>query len=92
MRVIVVAVGRVKERELRAAIDGYAQRVRRYVAFEEVEIDAALAPDRSARAMQKACAGARVVALFFSEADAALIRDGTIWRATARFRALVEGD
>lgn len=35
-------------------------------------------------------AGARVVALFFSEADAAQLRDGETWRATARFRALVE--
>lgn len=34
--------------------------------------------------------GARVVDLFFIAAEAALMRDKVIWRATARFRALVE--
>jgi len=34
---------------------------------------------------------ARVVDLFFIGAEAALMRDKVIWRATARFRALVEG-
>jgi hypothetical protein len=34
--------------------------------------------------------GAHVVALFFSEAEAAQLKDGETWRATARFRALVE--
>jgi 23S rRNA (pseudouridine1915-N3)-methyltransferase len=38
MRVIVVAVGRVKERPVRAAIDEYAQRIRRYTAFDEIEL------------------------------------------------------
>lgn len=39
-----------------------------------------------------AWSGARVVALFFSEAEAAQLKDGETWRAVARFRALVEGD
>ena len=39
-----------------------------------------------------AWSGAGMVALFFSEAEAAQLKDGETWRAVARFRALVEGD
>lgn len=38
MRLVVVAVGRIKERELRAVLDDYAARVRRYAKLEEIEI------------------------------------------------------
>ncbi len=39
MKITVVAVGRIKEPYVRAAIDDYAGRVRRYVSFEEREIE-----------------------------------------------------
>ncbi len=38
MRVVVVAVGRVKDRPLRSAIDEYLGRVRRYVPCDELEL------------------------------------------------------
>jgi len=38
MRIVVVAVGRVKDRALRAALDDYFARVRRYTTFDEVEL------------------------------------------------------
>ncbi|MCC6551739.1 MAG: 23S rRNA (pseudouridine(1915)-N(3))-methyltransferase RlmH [Polyangiaceae bacterium] len=62
MRIVIVAVGRVKDRPLRAALDEYLGRVRRYVACDEVEI-----PDGPAAkvgpALAKAAAGASAVAL-----------------------------
>ena len=44
MKLSVVAVGKLKERELRAVADDYLGRIRRYVRIEEVEVsnDAAL--------------------------------------------------
>lgn len=38
MRVAIVAVGKVKERPLRAVLDDYLARIRRYTKFEEVEL------------------------------------------------------
>ncbi|MFO0588241.1 MAG: 23S rRNA (pseudouridine(1915)-N(3))-methyltransferase RlmH [Polyangiaceae bacterium] len=38
MRVVVAAVGKVKDRPLRDAIDEYLGRIRRYVAIDEIEI------------------------------------------------------
>lgn len=38
MRVVVVAVGKVKERALRAVLDDYYGRVRRYAKLEELEL------------------------------------------------------
>lgn len=38
MRLVVVAVGKVKERGVREAIDEYAKRIARYVPFEEIEL------------------------------------------------------
>src|SRR5438034_11276602 len=38
MRIVVVAVGKVKDKPIRAAIDEYLGRVRRYVGCDEVEI------------------------------------------------------
>jgi 23S rRNA (pseudouridine1915-N3)-methyltransferase len=62
MRVVVAAVGRVKDKPLRAAIDEYAGRVRRYVPFDEVEL-----ADGDARkveaAFTKATAEATTIAL-----------------------------
>ena len=62
MRVLVVAVGRVKDRALRDAIDEYEKRIRRYVACDEVELKDD-SPARVQDAMSRATAGATVVAL-----------------------------
>ncbi|AKT40366.1 23S rRNA (pseudouridine(1915)-N(3))-methyltransferase RlmH [Chondromyces crocatus] len=62
MRLVIVAVGRVKDRPLRAALDEYFGRVRRYVACDEVEIPDGPLP-KVAQAMTRATAGANVIAL-----------------------------
>lgn len=62
MRIVVVAVGRVKDAPLRAAIDEYLGRVRRYVPVDEVQlVDAAMAKLEAGFA--KATAGATTIAL-----------------------------
>lgn len=38
MRIVVVAVGKVKERPLRAVLDDYLGRIRRYVPVDEIEL------------------------------------------------------
>jgi len=38
MRILVVAVGKVKERGIREAIDDYGERIDRYARFEEIEL------------------------------------------------------
>lgn len=63
MRIVVVAVGKVKERAMRSCIDEYAARVRRHVALDEVEIDPALPTPKVAAAIARATEGARLVAL-----------------------------
>ena len=62
MRVVLVAVGRVKDRDLRGAIDEYLTRVRRYVACDEIEVKDDT-PARVQQALSRATAGATVVAL-----------------------------
>jgi 23S rRNA (pseudouridine1915-N3)-methyltransferase len=62
VRIVVAAVGRVKDAPLRAALDGYLSRVRRYVACDEVEIPDAPSAKLEA-AFVRATAGANVVAL-----------------------------
>src|SRR5215212_5794401 len=62
MRVLLVVVGRVKDRDLRGAIDEYLKRVRRYVACDEIELKDD-APARLQEAMNRATGGATVVAL-----------------------------
>ncbi|MEB2312918.1 MAG: 23S rRNA (pseudouridine(1915)-N(3))-methyltransferase RlmH [Sorangiineae bacterium] len=47
MRLVVVAVGRIRERALRAVADDYLGRVRRYARAEEVEVKDAAALARS---------------------------------------------
>lgn len=54
MRIAIVAVGKVKGRELRAVLDDYYGRIRRYAKFEEKELKDASASevrDRMARAI-----------------------------------------
>ena len=53
MRIAVVAVGKVKERELRAVLDDYYGRIKRYARLEELELKDASPSEVSAR-MQKA--------------------------------------
>lgn len=63
LRVSIIAVGKIKQAGMRAEIDDYLGRIRRYATFEEVELkdgsDAELQP-RFERALPKR---ARVVAL-----------------------------
>lgn len=62
MRIVVVAVGRVKDRALRASLDEYFGRVRRYVACDEIEL--ADAPhEKLEPAFAKATAEATTIAL-----------------------------
>jgi 23S rRNA (pseudouridine1915-N3)-methyltransferase len=62
MRLVVVAVGRVKDRPLRAAVDDYLARVRRYVPCDEIEVPDA-PPAKLAPALSRALAGAASIAL-----------------------------
>jgi 23S rRNA (pseudouridine1915-N3)-methyltransferase len=63
MKVAIVAVGRVKERGLRAAIDDYVQRISRYAKVSEVELDDGPDADVEAKFRKAIPARARVVAL-----------------------------
>lgn len=62
MRIVVAAVGRVKDAPLRSAIDEYLGRVRRYVPVDEIEI-ADAPPAKLEAAFARATAGATTVAL-----------------------------
>ena len=62
MRIVVVAVGRIKDPPLRASVDEYLKRVRRYVPCDEVELKDEPAA-RLAESIVRATAGANVIAL-----------------------------
>ena len=62
MRIVVVAVGRVKERPLRAVLDDYLGRIRRHTPCDEIEL-AEDKPQKLAEAFAKATAEATTVAL-----------------------------
>jgi 23S rRNA (pseudouridine1915-N3)-methyltransferase len=62
MRLVVVAVGRVKDRALRAALDDYLGRLRRYGPCDEIELADAPAA-KLEPAFAKATLGATVIAL-----------------------------
>ena len=62
MRVVVAAVGKVKDRPLRDAIDEYLGRIRRYVAIDEIEI-ADGPPEKVRAGFEKASRDATVIAL-----------------------------
>ncbi|MGF1467907.1 MAG: 23S rRNA (pseudouridine(1915)-N(3))-methyltransferase RlmH [Sandaracinaceae bacterium] len=49
MRVLLVAVGRIRERPLREVVDDYLTRLRRYTRFEELELKDGPAADVEAR-------------------------------------------
>jgi len=62
VKLVVIAVGRLKEPEFRALCDGYLKRIRRHFPIEEVEV-----PDGPAaslvRAIERHAEGAHLVAL-----------------------------
>jgi 23S rRNA (pseudouridine1915-N3)-methyltransferase len=62
MRIVVVAVGRVKERPLRAVIDEYLGRIRRYTPCDEIEL-ADGPPAKLGPAFARATAEATTLAL-----------------------------
>src|SRR5262249_36539969 len=62
MRLLVVAVGRVKDRPLREVLEDYLGRLRRYVPCDEIELADAPA-DKLSAAFAKATAGATSIAL-----------------------------
>lgn len=63
MKIAIIAVGRVKERGLRDAIDEYEKRIRRYAKLEEIELEDGSASEVEARFRKAIPARARVVAL-----------------------------
>ena len=63
MKIAIVAVGRVKERGLRDAIDEYEKRIGRYARIEEIELDDGRDVELEARFRKAIPARARVVAL-----------------------------
>jgi 23S rRNA (pseudouridine1915-N3)-methyltransferase len=63
VRVVVVAVGKVKERGVREAIDDYVGRIGRYLPVEEIELRDGPADDVAAAVRRRLPAGARIVAL-----------------------------
>jgi 23S rRNA (pseudouridine1915-N3)-methyltransferase len=62
MRIVVVAVGRIKERPLRATLDDYLYRIRRYTPCDEIELADAPAAKLEPQ-FQKHCAEATTIAL-----------------------------
>jgi 23S rRNA (pseudouridine1915-N3)-methyltransferase len=63
LRVVLIAVGKIKERGVREAVDDYVGRLRRYAHFEEVELKDGDAAEVSARFQRAIPERARVVAL-----------------------------
>jgi 23S rRNA (pseudouridine1915-N3)-methyltransferase len=62
VRIVVVAVGRVKDRPLRAALDDYFGRLRRYLPCDEIELEDA-PPQKLAELFAKKTEGATTIAL-----------------------------
>lgn len=63
MRIVVVAVGKVKERGLREAIDDYESRIRRYCKLDEIEIADGGERDVAAKLAKAIPPRARTIAL-----------------------------
>ncbi len=87
MRIVIAAVGKVKDRPLREAIDEYVGRVRRYVAIDEVEI-ADGPPDKVRAGFEKASREATVVAL---EVNGQALTSEVFARTIERFGARGKG-
>lgn len=62
MRLRIIAVGRVREKHVRQAIDDYSERLRHYVGLDEVEISDGSDEEVAAR-VKKAAKEATIVAL-----------------------------
>jgi len=89
MRVVVVAVGRVKDRALRAGIDDYLGRVRHYTPCDEIELADAPAGKLEV-AFQKATPEATTIALEIGGkalGSEAFARE--LGRASARHKGIV---
>ncbi|MFW6050914.1 MAG: 23S rRNA (pseudouridine(1915)-N(3))-methyltransferase RlmH [Myxococcota bacterium] len=85
MRIVVLAVGKLKDRALRSVVQDYGRRIGRYARFDEAELkdgDDAVLVERFGKAIPH---GARVVALEV---------DGEPWSShdLARFVGRCEGD
>jgi 23S rRNA (pseudouridine1915-N3)-methyltransferase len=63
VRLTIVAVGKIKERGIREAIDDYVARVARHVPIEEIEVRDAPSTELTATLEKKLPAAAQVVAL-----------------------------
>lgn len=63
MKITIVAVGRVKEPGLRAAIDDYEKRIGRYARFDEIELEDGRDGELEGRFRRAIPARARTVAL-----------------------------
>lgn len=63
MKIAIIAVGRVKERGLRDAIDEYEKRIKRYAKLDEIELEDGSAAEVEARFRKAIPARARVIAL-----------------------------
>jgi 23S rRNA (pseudouridine1915-N3)-methyltransferase len=63
VRLSIVAVGKIKERGIREAIDDYLGRVRRYFAVDEIEIRDAAAAELATTLEKRTPSSAHVVAL-----------------------------
>lgn len=61
MKVVVIAVGKLKERGLRELIDDYEKRIARYARFEEIEL--ADGPDVESKMLRAIPERARTIAL-----------------------------
>lgn len=63
MRILVIAVGKVKETGLRTAVDDYEARIGRYARFEEIEIKDGSADEVTTRFLRAIPERAKVIAL-----------------------------
>jgi 23S rRNA (pseudouridine1915-N3)-methyltransferase len=81
MKIAIVAVGRVKERGLREAIDDYFERVRRYAKLVETELEDGSDAEVEARFRKAMPARSRVVAL---EVDGKRMSSGELSKLVQR--------
>jgi 23S rRNA (pseudouridine1915-N3)-methyltransferase len=81
LKLLVVAVGKIKERGIREAVDDYAARLRRYTSFDEIELRDGDAAEVAARFRRALPERARVVALEV---------DGQAWSSERLARLLGE--
>jgi 23S rRNA (pseudouridine1915-N3)-methyltransferase len=88
VKILVVAVGKVKDRPLRAMVDEYVARTKRYVSIDEIELDDLPAP-KLAAAMKKAAGAAHTIAL---DMDGRALDSMAFAREVERLGATGKGD